>query len=315
MVHRGVCGLIPFLLISKSMALTCEELQCQNGGICDSTTNGSASNAFCLCPSTYDGDLCEDKRVCSKTCVHGNCLLPFITPSALAHASDDPLATEPYCECDEGYSGILCEAPVRHCPDGNHSCFNGGFCEQIYHSDGRPFKDPRYRCNCDNTDPKNPYVGLSCQHPVERTCSLLTQNIDSFCVNGGRCKDMTTVEGVHMGCHCPDGFEGDHCEFLLGTDPVGLAAKAEEQAAATLAKTLEKEGSALAGGIQGIAVFFIVLASVGVFIGLLVLVRRVSRKRRALQESSSAYQDDDLAFDQDGNRMTNISIQDRKSVV
>jgi len=285
-----------------------------NGGHCYIEKSGSTFIEFCLCPADHEGEQCGIKKTCDLPCAYGECKFPYIPPSAL---TDLELNTDPYCFCEKGYSGVYCETPIDTCPDGKRSCYNGAECEELFHPDGRAFLTPRYKCNCEDAgNKKNPYAGLNCHIPAEKVCSLLTDKVVSFCVNGGTCKDITTVEGAHFGCHCQDGFEGDHCEFLGGSDPVENA---------KLASTLEngvKEvkpmvgttagnstGRKRPGGIDGILLFTVVLLAFGAILGILVTIGRISRKEKAFKEAATDYKADDVvAFDGDGNKMTNISI-------
>jgi len=290
------------------MADDCEDLNCINGGSCYAERDGEMVNEFCLCRPEFDGDQCQTKRVCDLPCAYGDCKFPYVPPSAL---TDLAVNSDPYCFCDEGYSGVYCEAPINTCPDGERSCYNGATCKEIYHPDGRSFLTARYKCDCEEAgDAKNPYVGLNCHIPAEKVCSLLTDTTVSFCVNGGTCKDITTTPGAHFGCHCSDEFEGDHCEYVKGTDPMALALKevAKEQDSKVDKNVTKQANTPDSGkGLDEILVFVIGLA-IAAAIWIFLSTRQIIKKRKALQEAATAYKDDDIAFDSDGNRMTNISI-------
>lgn len=297
-LFKFVSGVFPLLASLQVMAEDCQDLKCMNGGNCYTQKSGATFIEFCLCPADYEGDQCETKRECNLSCANGECKFPYIPPSSL---TDLELNTDPYCFCEKGYSGVYCESPIETCPDGKRSCYNGSKCKEIFHPDGRAFVTPRYRCDCESAgDKKNPYAGLNCHIPAEKVCSLLTDKIVSFCVNGGTCKDMTTKEGAHFGCHCPDSFEGAHCEYIKGTNHLNSDA--------LLTRSKSKRENSKSGGLDGIIIFVVALVGVGAFLAFFVMSRRIMRKRRALFEAATAYKDDDVAFDADGNRMTNISI-------
>jgi hypothetical protein len=35
-----------------------------------------------------------------------------------------------------------------------------------------------------------------------------------YCTNGGKCKRKVLYSERHPGCHCPNGFKGEHCQFV-----------------------------------------------------------------------------------------------------
>ena len=51
---------------------------------------------------------------------------------------------------------------------------------------------------------------MFCEEPTVDSKGKLHGN--SFCVNGGQCRDE-----AHKGCDCPDGYTGFKCEFYIGT--------------------------------------------------------------------------------------------------
>lgn len=278
-----------------------------NGGTCYTQIVGDQiKNEYCICPADKTGETCAEHKPCDLSCVHGTCQYPF-TPAGIV---TDDVDREPYCSCDEGFSGILCESAIDECPDGKRTCYNGGKCKEIFHTEpgreGQPFKTPRYRCDCSVIDPKSPFAGLECQHPAENICSIMTVNKSSFCVNGGKCKDIVMTEDVHEGCECKPGFEGGHCEYVEGTDPDKVLASNTKSISSTADDSTKRTSDS--SGLNGVGVFLIVLAFGAFFGGALITARKLKKKKAALKEASSAYDDNDLAFDADGNRMTNISI-------
>lgn len=56
------------------------------------------------------------------------------------------------------------------------------------------------------------FAGLSCEYEATVFCNKLDEtNSNSFCTNGGKCKQMMEDEddGVHYGCTCIDNYTGD----------------------------------------------------------------------------------------------------------
>lgn len=191
-------GIISSLLISSAVSSSCETLQCKNGGLCYREDVNNVVAEYCICPSMWEGDTCEQQAGCNLGCIHGLCKFPFINGNSVYIPPESGKADfddQPFCECDPGYTGMLCESTVQICPDNKRKCLNGGKCQELFHSDGRSFKEPKYTCDCGAIDAKSPYAGLDCEHPAEKVCSLMTENITSFCVNGGNCKDIVYVDG------------------------------------------------------------------------------------------------------------------------
>jgi len=287
----------------------CANLVCLNGGTCYTQIVGDEiANEYCICPSDKTGDTCAEHKPCSLSCVYGKCQYPFTIAGADTDAAVD---NEPFCKCDEGYSGILCESKIDVCPDGKRSCYNGGKCVEMFHEnggrlDGKPFNPPKYKCDCSVIDQKSPFAGLECQHEPERICSIMTVNKSSFCVNGGVCRDTVMTENVHKGCDCKPGFEGDHCEFEEGTNPENNRLHVGASEIAT--NKVGSNSGISSKAINGVGAFIVVFALIVTFLGGISTARRMKKRKQALQAATAAYEDNDLAFDADGNRMTNISI-------
>lgn len=165
----------------------CANLKCLNGGTCYTQISGDAIvREYCICPPDKTGETCAEVKDCELNCIHGDCLYPF-TPVNGQVAND--FSREPYCKCDEGFTGILCESEVDDCADGIRSCYNGGKCKEEKNSG-----ESTYTCDCSVIPRTSPFVGLECEHPAETICSLMTVTKDSFCVNGGTCKDIVYTE-------------------------------------------------------------------------------------------------------------------------
>ena len=118
------------------------------------------------------------------------------------------------------------------------------------------------------------------------------------------------LHSVHRGCNCPRGFEGEHCEFTEGTNPHKEVIE-EKPTPATPSVSSSNQASNANGGLSGSGLFVIVLAVAASFSAGIITAYRMKRKKLAIQEAADmAFDDHDLAFDADGNRMTNISIGD-----
>lgn len=183
---------------------------CKNNGACvEGKSEVGISFEYCLCRGRWNGPSCEEEVPCELSCGNGTCQFPKDLPTV--HDQHLPQVVKPHCACDRGFSGKQCEFENESCgPDGSLECLNGGLCQPHPES---PEDRQHDTCDCSVIDKAKPHIGRQCEHGPERTCSLLTKIQASFCVNGGTCKDLTTVEGLHLGCHCLDAFEGEHCEF------------------------------------------------------------------------------------------------------
>lgn len=78
----------------------------------------------------------------------------------------------------------------------------------------------RYTCDCDSAfDALDKYAGKFCQYQSTDICTKNGQpgmgkaNF-AFCVNNGVCKGRVNDGQDPPGCDCPEGFTGDHCEYL-----------------------------------------------------------------------------------------------------
>ncbi|RNA28282.1 neurogenic locus notch -like protein [Brachionus plicatilis] len=114
--------------------------------------------------------------LCSpSTCLNGGvCVRP------------DPDLYITYCNCAEGFTGVLCEIPTK-CIF-NKTCKNNGYCLT---TDAGAIV-----CNC-----PLPYTGTYCQIN-NKFCDLKP------CKNGGICKQTGEYDGK---CECPSGYEGRTC--------------------------------------------------------------------------------------------------------
>jgi len=122
-----------------------------------------------------------------------------------------------YCTCPVGFTGLQCEIKYVTCGRDNHTCFNGSACVKERSSNNG---DIFYRCECDVTESvmDAPYAGKYCEHIATIFCEGGDgfSHGDSFCTNGGRCKDRDPNSITkHHGCECPEGWKGEHCELPI----------------------------------------------------------------------------------------------------
>jgi len=97
------------------------------------------------------------------------------------------------------------------CQDG-HRCFYGSLCTR------NPFDEGAFYCDCDESTFDDAVSGLSCEHVATDYCTFGKEvSMTSFCTNHGTCKAQVGVNDAHLGCDCPAGYVGDHCQFIEGT--------------------------------------------------------------------------------------------------
>ena len=101
------------------------------------------------------------------------------------------------------------------CADGHH-CENGSKCVENQYDEGN------YYCDCDEVVFNSAYEGLRCEHEATVYCTFNEAiSKKSFCTNGGECEALVNAEEAHLGCVCPDNYEGAHCQYVKGTKPDG----------------------------------------------------------------------------------------------
>lgn len=128
-------------------------------------------------------------------------------------ANDDPEKDGGmYCQCAEGFAGNYCELKLEVCGEGEHICFGGGACVENDLTE----QEEKYSCACKRVGEK-PTVGKMCEFVAQQSCDLEEKfSYNSFCVNGGTCKDVMHEFGTHAQCDCPEGYKGTHCEIVAG---------------------------------------------------------------------------------------------------
>lgn len=138
-----------------------------------------------------------------------------------------------YCTCPVGYTGLQCEIKYVVCGRDDHTCFNGSACVKEHASNtGEVY----YRCECDANESimSAPYAHNYCEHISTVFCEKSDgfTHSTSSCSNGGKCREhLANSNTKHVGCDCPDGWEGDHCEMQiknLGSLTTNLLREVEE---------------------------------------------------------------------------------------
>jgi hypothetical protein len=82
-----------------------------------------------------------------------------------------------------------------------------------------PAKEGSYSCDCEESILDDAVAGLSCEHVATAYCTF-NQEVSSvsFCTNHGTCVAEVSPESAHLGCNCPENYDGDHCQFVKGTN-------------------------------------------------------------------------------------------------
>lgn len=128
----------------------CDELHCENNGICRKNELG---NAQCECTKDFKGIRCENSP-CEGFCSgHGQCVIHDGSVS---------------CQCDVGYWGKQCE--LEECTD---YCLNGGTCNISPENDKI--------CTCMTN-----YLGTRCEN-YQETGQIFNDCNNFQCENGGTC--------------------------------------------------------------------------------------------------------------------------------
>ena len=132
------------------------------------------------------------------------------------------VTTWEHCVCPQGYFGVQCQHELEICPGSDHVCLHGSKCVAEDET-----TNLSHSCDCDSGfDAIEKIAGKYCQYTSTDICTKngrpgVGKANFAFCVNSGKCKAKVRDNQRHPGCTCPDGFAGDHCEFLDGNVPDG----------------------------------------------------------------------------------------------
>jgi len=210
-----------------------------------------------------------------------------------------------YCKCPEGYTGVTCEIKYDSCNSNAHACFHGAKCVQLTSAIGTI----QYRCDCSVTDDANVvYAGLYCEHAATSYCEYGTSvSKKAFCTNDGTCVTTIAIGQAHQGCHCLQGYSGQHCEYSIEH----LSKQIEPNNINN--KNIENESTTTAGPNElGATIFFsfdMVLCTI-ILIWIFIVIRKIkkrdedpfftSRRDRTIQHATTQVNfDNDLQLEQD----------------
>lgn len=216
---------------------------CANGGTCKgesyvhSKCIRAANSRYiiifrhlgCNCPAGFVGPVCEfpdrgqEPVECNLQCHnHGICRKGAKDVSALQKYGLDTDMTKSFsehfehCVCPAGYVGLQCEYQMDLCPGGLHACLNGGECMSSVDR-----SSINYYCNCvDAEAPLSRFAGEFCEMESTQFCTLdggktrPGPGLNSYCTNGGTCRDFVPYESRHPGCECTREFEGENCQYI-----------------------------------------------------------------------------------------------------
>ena len=187
--------------------------------------NENVVNNNLFSPSSFTTHrVLQDDTACGG-CNTGQCIEPAISnlSNNLDTASSTTLGSRPSCDCKgTGYIGEHCNISC------STQCQNGGKCV--------PADDSETGVECCSCSKAvvdgNPFAGLTCEYGATKSCMTLgSESKHSFCTNGGDCQDIIGDNEQHKDCLCKDGYEGSHCEYLLGTAPAALGVSAAQDGA------------------------------------------------------------------------------------
>lgn len=144
-------------------------------------------------------------------------LLIFAQPSSLVFAANNTNRQEPQNDdgCNVGFSGPDCDIPYEPCNDGLRKCFNNSRCVKNNKKDSYTGQYG-YHCDCSSAADISSYAGHECEHSATVICGNSFSGAH-FCANGGECGSYFLDGSEHTGCHCPEDFEGAHCQYIIGT--------------------------------------------------------------------------------------------------
>ena len=209
-------------------------------------------------------------------CNDGQCIEPSISILSTNYVNPSSFGSQPSCDCkNTGFIGEHCEVPC------SKDCQNGGKCLPATESEyGVEF------CSCSKAVVDgNPFVGLLCEYGATKSCMTIgSESKHSFCTNGGDCAEIVGDNERHKDCICEVGYEGSHCEFVIGTSPIVKeveAGRVEAGSGVSAAKGGSNMQSSQANTATSDMIVVIMICVVGALIAVLLLAYGVrARKKR-----------------------------------
>jgi len=213
---------------------------CTNGGSC---VGGKLyQKDLCECSDGWTGDHCEfaieDQKAeddCSLQCYHGGVckkgsadygILTSTSPNDVIPLMNLTSVKGEFCQCEEGWTGILCEFKYEICweiPDDDEvmqsgfACFHGSQC---VNESGDIDDQSAWSCDCSTATVEGSksdagmFAGEHCQHIATDACiEEGNEDMIGFCVNGGTCKEGETDQSSM--CECQSKWDGPHCEYAV----------------------------------------------------------------------------------------------------
>jgi hypothetical protein len=259
------------------------------------------SHTGCECPPGFHGPICEfrDSELatnCTLSCSNeGKCRTGSKDMSLIDQFGselDDFNQTHTenweHCVCPDGFFGVQCEHELEICPGGNHVCLHGSSCVEQSGT-----TELSHECDCDGGfDSVEKYAGKYCQYTSTDICTKnghpgVGKANFAFCVNSGKCKARVDDTEPHPGCICPEGFAGDHCEFLEGNvpDTSGSATDTDNQSSNAANNSSIESGNHNSGLIIGICVVLVAILATGA-IALVVIREQKQGKEDIIVETN-----------------------------
>ncbi|EEZ98818.2 protein crumbs [Tribolium castaneum] len=250
--------------------ITCDNKPCKEGATCKTGPNEITGNNFtCICTPGMEGPLCDTPFCYQQPCINnGTC----VTETEV-----------PFCNCTvRGFEGKFCEINIDDCdiPTGN-PCQHGGICNDQVN---------KYECDCNGTG----WGGLLCENDINECVQM-----PEPCGVGGKCENF---EGGYN-CVCDDKSKCGHSCLLDNpcdsqpcvhgdctpacTDKADYICKCREEYTGKNCSDYKVAASQMDHiNILYIIIPIVLILSVGIAIGLAVLVN-VARSKRATRGTYS----------------------------
>ncbi len=144
---------------------------------------------------------------------------------------------------------------------------------------------------------------MYCEHQADVYCVAEGVHEHSFCTNGGTCIEYVGPDEAHVGCKCPDNYEGSHCQFVKGTQPEGWPYTNELPKKNGYGHS--NGGIDMKGSSAGFIIALIVVVVVCAIMGAAMMFRRFNKS----EDVKDGITGRDLNLDADGDELK-IAMQD-----